>query len=360
MLYIIYIFLTILNIIHCAPEYILRERTPGKNLQKLSILTNSEKINGRAKIENVEYLFVSTLSNEEKASLSKDYIIEENHRATINNPTVKFTWSWHLDRIDQKTLPLSLTQFKINHNTSNVDMYILDTGIDIYHPEFSNNKITWGANFMDDINRDCHGHGTHVASLAGGKELGVAKNVNLIAVKVLGCEGWGSYSAIISAVEWVMAQAKVTKRTSIINMSLGGPVSEALNSAVRAAKKSGVHVVVAAGNEDDLACNHSPASAKEIITVAASDSSDNRASFSNHGSCVDMYAPGVNVAGAWPNNQYKSISGTSMASPVAAGILAVYLSKYGSKTGIKMFFGNLTNKVIKNNKPKTINKLVYI
>lgn len=341
--------LLMFDTINCVPEYILRKKSPGTNNVRFSSMINP-KIESKINIGNIEYLFASNLTINEQENLSKNYIIEKNYKASIN---------WHLDRIDQRHIPLSKTPYKINHNNDNIDIYIIDSGIDINHPEFSNNNIVWGANFIDDINTDCNGHGTHVASLAAGKQYGVAKNANLISVKVLGCQGTGWYSGIISSIEWVVNRAKITKKISIINMSLQGPISAVLNDIIRFARINGVYVVVAAGNENQDACNYSPSCVKEIITVAASESNDKRASFSNFGSCVDMYAPGVNLVAAWPNNQYAVLSGTSMASPIASGVLSIYLSKYG-RTGHKMFWGNLTTKAIKFNKLMTPNKIVYI
>lgn len=338
----------ILNFVTCMPEYILTNKLNGKSsINKIQ----KHKFKGSAKIGDVEYVFASGLSSNEINYLSNEFYVEHNDNATIN---------WHLDRVDQKYLPLSNTEYKMSvTNNSNIDIYIIDTGIDILHEEFSNNNIIWGANFVDNINSDCNGHGTHVASLAAGKIYGAAKNANLIAVKVLGCSGSGSYDGIISAIEWIINRSKTSGKISVINMSLGGSTSVALDTAMKSAYAQGVYMVVAAGNSNANACNYSPARVAEAVTVAASSSNDYKASFSNFGKCVDVYAPGVSVIAAWPNNQYAVLSGTSMASPVACGVLSTYLSKYG-RSGYNMFFSNMTANVIKQNPRTTPNKMVYI
>jgi serine protease len=217
-----------------------------------------------------------------------------------------------------------------------------------------------GANFVNDaLNTDCNGHGTHVASLAVGKSYGSGKKANLIAVKVLGCDGSGSYSNIIQAIEWITNRAATSEKLSIVNMSLGGPASKALDTAITNSFNIGVYYVVAAGNSNANACNFSPARVSTAVTVAASSITDNKASFSNYGKCVDVYAPGVNLVGAWLNNGYATLSGTSMASPVAAGVLASYLARQG-RNGYNTFYSSMTNNVIIKNLRGTVNKLVYI
>ena len=345
-------FITILNV-NCSPQYILTPKMSkmSKMYNKNSIYkVQTRKVNGKANIGNNEYIFASNLSVNEIKELSQYYYVEPNKNMTIN---------WHLDRIDQKRLPLSKTPYQILGNNKNIDIYIVDTGIDITHKEFVNNNIIWGNNFVDTINTDCSGHGTHVASLAAGKKYGVAKGANLIAVKVLGCNGVGSYSGIISAIEWIINRSKTTGRISIINMSLSGPSSIGLDTVIKSAFDNGIYVVVAAGNSNKNACDYSPARLPEAITVAATQSNDSKASFSNYGQCVDVYAPGVNIVASWPGNKFAGLSGTSMASPVACGVLAIYLSKYG-RNGYDMFFSNMTLNIIKNNPALTPNKLVFI
>lgn len=327
-------------------NYILTSKNNGKipNLAK-------NKIKGGAKFpkSNIEFIFTTDLNSNEILQLSKDFYVEKDNVASIN---------WHLDRIDQRTLPLSNTNY-LGNSSNLIDMYIVDTGVDISHSEFSENNAIWGGNFVNDgINNDCNGHGTHVASLALGKQYGSGKRGNLIAIKVLGCNGSGSYSDIIKAIEWITNRASTSGKISIVNMSLGGPASSALDSAITSSFNSGVYYVVAAGNSNANSCNYSPARVPAVITVAASDINDNKASFSNFGQCIDVYSPGVNLLAAWLNGAYATLSGTSMASPVAAGILSYYLSKYGT-SGYNIFYNSMTNNVILKNPRRTVNKLVY-
>jgi subtilisin family serine protease len=330
-----------------ATDYILTPKKNGGQRPKLL----GGKIRGYSKFSksNTEFAFAKDLSSSEINLLSKDFHVEKDEIVSIN---------WHLDRIDQRYLPLDMRTYLVSNKASNIDVYIMDTGIDLDHFEFSDNNRTWGANFIDTINTDCHGHGTHVASLATGKFYGSSKGANLIAVKVLDCNGAGSYSAIISAINWITERASKSGKISVVNMSLGGPKSTAVDTAILNSFNSGVYYVVAAGNSNLDACNVSPAGIPSVITVAASDVYDTRASFSNYGKCIDVYSPGVNIKGAWPNLRMMTLSGTSMASPIVAGVLTNFLSKYG-RSGYAKFNSSMTSNVIKSNKYLTRNKLVY-
>jgi subtilisin family serine protease len=205
---------------------------------------------------------------------------------------------------------------------------------------------------------DCNGHGTHVAGIIGSKSYGVAKSVRLHAVQVLDCNGEASTSDVIAGVDWVREHHAAK---SVANLSLGGSKSTALNDAVTALSKSGVFVAVAAGNENADSCKESPASAASVEATAASSSNDTRASFSNYGKCVDIYAPGVNVKSTYQGGT-AYLSGTSMASPFVAGVAALYKSTYGQAT-----FGTIqtwmtahaNNNRIKSNKASTYNRLLY-
>lgn len=338
--------LSILLLTCVSGRYILVPKA-GVKVNHASAHVRSAKVMG---IGMKQFVFTQkNLTKSERESLSKDYFIEEDKPVSIK---------WHLNRINQRSLPLDSS----NSNAfvdRNVDIYVIDTGVDILHPEFDG-RASWGANFAgDNVNTDCHGHGTHVASLAAGKVHGVAKGANIIGVKVLGCNGSGYTSSIISAIEWVTTRYISTKRHTVINLSLGGSSSSAMQSAIAASFNAGVFFVAAAGNSNIDACLTSPANALQAITVAASDKYDTKASFSNYGPCVDTYAPGVSVTGAWPGNRYAVLSGTSMASPVAAGTLAVYLSRWG-RSGYTYFHDQMTYFVVKNNPAKTQNKLVYL
>jgi subtilisin family serine protease len=276
------------------------------------------------------------------AAIEQDQVMKIS--TTQKSPT------WGLDRIDQAKLPLSHT-YTYKHTASNVDAYVIDTGIETTLSQFGGRADTvYG-------HEDCNGHGTHVAGIIGSESYGVAKSVRLHAVQVLGCDGSGSTSDVIAGVDWVRTHHAAK---SVANLSLGGAKSTALNDAVTALSKSGVFVAVAAGNDGADACESSPASAGSVEAAAASSSSDTRASFSNYGSCVDVYAPGVNIKSTYQGGT-AYLSGTSMASPFVAGVAALYKSAYGQATfGTiqKWITAHATNGVIKKNKSGTHNRLL--
>jgi len=248
---------------------------------------------------------------------------------------------WGLDRISKREVDLDGNYKYESTSGSGVDAYIVDTGININHQDFAGRAI-WGANFVDSTNTDCNGHGTHVAGTVGGTKYGVAKKSTLIAVKVLNCAGSGTNAGVISGVQWTVTSKNSRKRPSVANMSLGGGKSTALDNAVNSAVSSGVTFAVAAGNDNSDACNYSPAAAANAISVGAtgieddvSNQVDSRAYFSNYGSCVDVFAPGLMIESDWigtKNNEILTISGTSMATPHVAGIIAQYLGTHTSAT----------------------------
>ena len=239
--------------------------------------------------------------------------------ATQSNPT------WGLDRADQRSLPLSGSY--TYGGASNVKAYILDTGINTAHTAFGGRAV-WGTNTTGDGNNsDCQGHGTHVAGTVGSSVWGVAKDVRLVAVKVLNCQGSGANSGIIQGMDWVVAN-----RTgpSVVNMSLGPQqrsTSQALDDAVTRLYNANVNVVVAAGNSSDDAQYYSPARAPLAITVGSTTRTDARSSFSNYGSVLDIFAPGSDITSTWigSTSATNTISGTSMASPHVAGAVALLL-----------------------------------
>jgi subtilisin family serine protease len=235
--------------------------------------------------------------------------------------------TWGLDRIDQRSLPLSTT-YTYTGTGSGVAAYIIDTGIRTTHGEFAGRAVRGFDAFTDGQNaNDCNGHGTHVAGTVGGATYGVAKGVKLVAVRVLDCGGSGSNAGVIKGMDWVAEEAAKNVGTpAVANMSLGGGFSQATNDAIARLTAANVFVAVAAGNSSQDACRSSPASAPSATTVAASARDDARASYSNWGSCVDLYAPGSSITSAWYQNdsQLNTISGTSMASPHVAGVGALY------------------------------------
>jgi len=232
---------------------------------------------------------------------------------------------WGLDRIDQAGLPLSST-YTYTATGQGVTAYIIDTGIHLSHNDFGG-RATTGFDAVDGGSADdCNGHGTHVASTVGGNTYGVAKRTNLVAVRVLACNGSGSTSGVIAGIDWVVGNHQAGQ-PAVANMSLGGGASTAMDAAIGRLTSDGVTTVVAAGNSSADACGSSPARVPSAITVAASANNDALASFSNRGTCVDVVAPGQNITAAWhtSNTATNTISGTSMASPHAAGVAAKVL-----------------------------------
>ncbi|KAK9476728.1 peptidase S8/S53 domain-containing protein [Lipomyces japonicus] len=261
-------------------------------------------------------------------------------RASLSAVNTQANAGWNLARLSSRepvntTAPAFTFQYGPDPG-SGVTVFVLDTGVRASHVDLAGrvtgmvNLVSWSAN------TDRHGHGTHVAAIAAGTNYGVAKRANLVAVKVLNDHGAGTTVTILEGIQYVVRdhvrrQRQATGRVdSVINLSLGGRFSPALNLAVRAAVRNGVHVVVAAGNAYGKdACQFSPASEPSVITVAASTMDDMPARFSNLGPCVDVFAPGVNIlsASAWSDSAQKSLSGTSMAAPLVAGLTAYLISQ---------------------------------
>jgi len=276
--------------------------------------------------------------------------------ATQSNPT------WGLDRVDQRNLPLS-SSYTYNATGSGVTAYIIDTGIRSSHNDFGG-RVASGYTAIGDGQgtNDCNGHGTHVAGTVGGATYGVAKSVTLKPVRVLGCGGSGTNSGVIAGVDWVTGNKT---GPAVANMSLGGGVSSALDSAVQSSINAGVSYAVAAGNDSGAnACNGSPSRVGPALTVGSSTSSDARSSFSNIGSCLDLFAPGSSITSAWytSNTATNTISGTSMATPHVAGVAALYLQGAPSAspaTVSSAIVNGATSNVLTNVGTGSPNKLLY-
>jgi subtilisin family serine protease len=240
--------------------------------------------------------------------------------------TTQTSATWGLDRIDQRDLPLNGT-YNYTPTGSGVTAYIIDTGIRATHNEYAGRVISGFTAINDGRGTDdCNGHGSHVAGTVGGTTYGVAKNVTLVAVRVLNCNGSGTTSGVIAGIDWVTSNHTGTN-PAVANMSLGGGASSSLDTAVNNSINDGVTYAVSAGNSNADACTQSPARAPNAITVASTTMADARSSFSNFGTCVDIFAPGSSITSAWATSDTatNTISGTSMASPHVAGVAALYL-----------------------------------
>jgi len=254
------------------------------------------------------------------------YVSED---ATVSLGTTQTGATWGLDRIDQRNLPLD-GNYTYTTTASNVTAYIIDTGIRITHSQFGGRASIGFDSVGDGQNgNDCNGHGTHVSGTVGGSTYGVAKAVHLVAVRVLNCSGSGTFSGVIAGIDWVTGN-HAAGTPAVANMSLGGGADASVDQAVRNSIADGVTYAVAAGNDNADACNSSPARTAEAITVGATDSADNRASFSNFGTCLDIFAPGVNITSSWNSSDTatNTISGTSMATPHVTGAAALYLADH--------------------------------
>jgi subtilisin family serine protease len=285
--------------------------------------------------------------------------VEENGVVRLNASQSGATWG--IDRVDQRNLPLNST-YNYNVNGTGVHAYIVDTGVFLTHQEFTgrmgngHDAVTAGGTA-----NDCNGHGTHVAGTVGGTTYGLAKNVTIHPVRVLDCGGSGTYEGVIAGIDWVTANHQ---SPAVANMSLGGGASQAVDDATTNSIASGVVYAVAAGNDNGDACTKSPARTPNAITVGSTTNTDARSSFSNYGTCLDIFAPGSDITSAWHTNSSatNTISGTSMASPHVAGAAALYLQRYPSSTPQQVrdaLVNNGTPGVVTDAKTGSPNVLLY-
>ena len=304
--------------------------------------------------------FAVEMSPEDAEALSQDFrvaYVEEDGvvtaDATQSNPP------WGLDRIDQRNRPLSAT-YTFNWTGSGVRAYVIDTGIRTSHSQFGGRA----SNVFDAFGgsgADCNGHGTHVAGTIGGSTYGVAKSALLRGVRVLDCNGSGSNSGVIAGVDWVRTNHIAP---AVANMSLGGGASSALDTAVNNLSNAGVTIAVAAGNSNANACNSSPARAANAITVGSTTTTDARSSFSNFGTCLDIFAPGSGILSSWfsSDTATATLSGTSMASPHVAGAAALYKQANPGASAATIrnaLVNNATTNVVTNAGTGSPNRLLY-
>jgi subtilisin family serine protease len=314
----------------------LHQAAPGLRIDGDYIVKVKEGASARAvaAVAGVSPRFEYSIINGFAASLNKgqlnalrqnadvEYIEED---AVVQADATQSGATWGLDRIDQRALPLNGT-YNYTTTASTVTAYIIDTGLQANHSDFGGRA----ANVFDAFGgtgADCQGHGTHVGGTVGGTVYGVAKGVKLRGLRVLDCSGSGSNSGVIAGMDWVRTNAV---KPAVANMSLGGGFSSTVNTSANNLANSGVFLAVAAGNNSGAdACNYSPASAASATTVGSTTSTDARSSFSNIGSCVDIFAPGSSITSARLNGTSTTMSGTSMASPHVAGVGALYKGTYG-------------------------------
>jgi len=304
--------------------------------------------------------FSVEMSEADAEALSLDFrvaLVEEDGVVTAD--VTQTNAPYGLDRIDQRNRPLSGT-YNYNWTGSGVRVYVIDTGIRTTHSQFGGRA----SNVFDAFGgtgADCNGHGTHVSGTVGGSTYGVAKSALLRGVRVLNCSGSGSTSGVIAGVDWVRLNHIAP---AVANMSLGGGISTALDTAVNNLHNANVTIAVAAGNSNANACNSSPARAVNAITTGSTTSTDARSSFSNFGTCLDIFAPGSSIISAWytSNTATATLSGTSMASPHVAGVAALYkqANPSASSTTVRnALVNNATTGVVTNAGTGSPNRLLY-
>lgn len=336
------------------------------SLSRVSVVSRDIATKHRAKLvrsyNNVLRGFVARADDKSLARLLADprvaYVQED---GVVSIAASQSNATWGIDRIDQRNMPLNQT-YTYDTTASSVHAYIIDTGILLNHAQFSG-RIGNGYDAVSNGGNanDCNGHGTHVAGTVGGTTYGVAKEVKLHPVRVLGCNGSGANSGVIAGMDWV---AENHVKPAVVNMSLGGSADQATDDAVNRLHNAGVTVVVAAGNNSGNACSYSPARAANAITVGSTTNTDARSSFSNFGSCLDIYGPGSNILSAWHTSSTatNTISGTSMASPHVAGVAALYLANNPNATPTQVrnaLVDNATSGKVTDAGSGSPNKLLY-
>ncbi|KAK6537210.1 hypothetical protein TWF694_011407 [Orbilia ellipsospora] len=318
--------------------------------EKRDLETRGGRHSGRGKRNSFKFKdFRGYVANYTKESVAEaanspdvDYVEQD---VTVKLSGVEWSSPWGLDRISHTNYQIQAdilgTGYTYQYNSQTagkgITVYVIDTGVLTTHSEFqtpSGSRATWGTNTIDSDNSDGNGHGTHCAGIVGGSTYGVAKQAKIVAVKVLDADGSGTWTSVLNGMYWVAQNAR--PNLSVVSMSLGGSYSPTVNSAITTLWNAGIISAVAAGNEGVDAANDSPASAPQAITVGAIDNTNIMPSWSNYGSFVDLYAPGVEIISSFigSNSATAILSGTSMATPHVAGILSYYMSTLGGTNGL--------------------------